>query len=322
MCLLLFALIAAASPAFARPQTQTSTAASPSTVAASSTPTVTLDYCTVVPAAGNDSLGYYKYQNIRFAAVPTGDLRWAEPQWPPTETAINNGSLASEDVDCASEEDCLYLDVWAPADSANKSLPVMVWTYGGGFTGGSKSQNTPEGLFNLTQEFVFVAYNYRLGLTGLANGPTFLHAGGISNTALWDVQHAFQWTKKYITSFGGNPDDVTAVGFSAGASQTLFQMTRFAGRAEQLYNRAYVMSPGFVPGAGHHHAEQFWQNVSTAVGCDGGSLDCMRQVDFANLTSAATDVVDTYDYQFQPRVDGDFVADTCKLSPRLDSPTH
>ncbi|EOD52697.1 putative carboxylesterase family protein (secreted protein) protein [Neofusicoccum parvum UCRNP2] len=282
----------------------------PSSTADASLPTVTLDYSTIKAVAGNESLGYYKYQNIRFAAVPTGDLRWAAPQWPPVETEVNDGSLADADVDCASEEDCLYMDVWAPANAEGKNLPVMVWTYGGGFTGGSKSENTPEGLFDLSQEFVYVAYNYRLGMTGLANGPTFLHEGGTSNTAVWDVEHAFKWVKKYINKFGGNPDEVTAVGFSAGGSQVLFQMTRFSGHAEQNFNRAYVMSPGFVPGAGHHHAEAFWQNVSSAVGCDGGALDCMRAVDFDTLTTAADDAVDTYTYQMQPRVDGDIVADT------------
>lgn len=69
--------------------------------------------------------------------------------------------------------------------------------------------------------------------------------------------------------------------------------------------------------------QHFWQNVSSAVGCDGGALDCMRGIDFDTLTSAADDVVDTYTYQMQPRVDGDIIADTCKsllalfLLPRL-----
>lgn len=197
----------------------------PTPTSTSSMPSVTLDYCTVVATAGNSSLGYYKYQNIRFAAVPTGNLRWSKPEWPPKETEVNDGSLASADVDCSSEEDCLYVDVWAPPNVEGKKLPVLVWTYGGGFTAGSKSQNTPEGLFNLTTDFVFVAYNYRLGITGLANGPTLLHEGGTSNLALWDVQHAFQWTKKYIGAFGGDTDQITAVGFSAGASQVLFQLT-------------------------------------------------------------------------------------------------
>ncbi|KAI3554927.1 esterase [Colletotrichum abscissum] len=289
---------------------QTTAPAPTATSGSGSLPSVTLDYCTVVATAGNESVGYYKYQNIRYAAVPTGDLRWAKPQAPPVETEVNTGDLASADVACSSAEDCLYVDVWAPANAAGKNLPVMVWTYGGGFTGGSKSENTPEGLFDLSTDFVYVAYNYRLGMTGLANGPTFLHEGGTSNTAIWDVTAAFEWTKKYISNFGGNPDDVTAVGFSAGGSQTLFQMTRFAGHAEQLYNRAYVMSPGFVPGAGHQHAEAFWQNVSTEAGCSGGSLECMRSIDFDTLNTAATTVQDAYDYQFQPRVDGDIIADT------------
>ncbi|KUJ24458.1 carboxylesterase family protein-like protein [Mollisia scopiformis] len=280
------------------------------TTTKASMPTVTLDYSTVVAAAGNTTAGYYKYQNIRFAAVPTGHLRWVAPEWPPVETEINTGTLASADVDCASTEDCLYMDIWAPANSGNKSLPVMVWTYGGGFIFGSKSQNSPEGLFDLSNEFIFVAYNYRLGLTGLANGPTFLHNGGTSKSAVWDVQQAFLWTKKYIGKFGGNPDDITAVGFSAGASQVLFQMTRFAGRAEQLFNRAYVMSPGFVPGAGHHHAEMFWQNVSSVVGCSPSDLDCMRAVPFSTLNTAASTIESAYNYQFQPRVDGHIIADT------------
>lgn len=277
----------------------------------SSKPTVTLDYTTLQAAAGNETLGYYKYQNIRFAAVPTGDLRFAKPQWPSNESGINNGTTyADADVDCSSEEDCLYMDVWAPANSEGKKLPVMVWTYGGGFTGGSKSENTPEGLFDLSKEFVFVSFNYRLGITGIANSVSLTHQGATDNVALYDVEHAYKWVKKYISKFGGNPDDITAFGFSAGGSMPLFMMTRYGGHNEQLFNKAYITSPGFVPGAGHHQGEIFYQNVSTAVGCDGGDLTCMRAVSFTNLTDAATDVYDAYGYQFQPRVDGDFVADT------------
>ncbi|KAK6197234.1 aconitate hydratase [Pestalotiopsis sp. IQ-011] len=265
-----------------------------SAAATAATTTTTSNLPTAV--GGNTTVGYYKYQNIRFAAVPTGDLRWAAPEWPPQETEVNTGDLADADVACSSSEDCLYLDVWAPADAAGRDLPVVVWTYGGGFTGGSKAENTPEGLFDLSTDFVFVSYNYRLGMTGLANVPSFNHQGGIANTAIWDVTHAFEWVQKYTGNFGGNPDDVTAVGFSAGGSQVLFQMTRFAGRAEQLFHKAYAMSPGFVPGAGHYTAEAFWQNVSTAAGCAGGDISCMRASD--------------YGYQFQPRADGLIVADT------------
>ncbi|KAE9309974.1 hypothetical protein PR003_g20380 [Phytophthora rubi] len=302
---LLLAAAAVVAPTFAANSTTSSSYSS------SSLPTVELNYTTVQAVGGNNTVGYYKYQNIRFAKVPTGDLRFAAPEWPDVETETNTGTnLAAADVDCSSEEDCLYLDVWAPANAAGRNLPVFVWTYGGGFTGGSKSQNTPEGLFDLSTDFIFVAYNYRLGLTGLATGPTYQHEGGDANLCVWDSTQAFEWVQKYISKFGGNPDDVTAMGFSAGGSQVLFQMTRFGGNAPQLFQKAYVMSPGYVPGAGHHHAEQFWQNVSSAVGCEGGHLDCMRQVDFTNLTDTTTDMVSEYTYQLQPRVDGFIIPDT------------
>lgn len=147
-------------------------------------------------------------------------------------------------------------------------------------------------------------------MTGLANGPTFLHQGGTSNAGLWDVEHALKWVHKYIGNFGGNADAITAMGFSAGGSQTLFELTRFGGRAEQLFAQAYVMSPGYVPGAGHEHAEAFYQNVSSVAGCDGGDLACLRAADFTTLQDAGSSVTSEYTYQFQPRVDGLFVADT------------
>ncbi|KAG1712350.1 hypothetical protein DVH05_000097 [Phytophthora capsici] len=294
---------------------QTSTASSQantttSSSSSSSLPTVELDYTTVQAVGGNTTIGYYKYQNIRFAKSPTGDLRFAAPEWPDVETAINTGNQADADVDCKATEDCLFLDVWAPADAVGRNLPVMVWTYGGGFTGGSKSEVTPEGLFDLSTDFVYVAYNYRVGITGLTNGPTYQHEGGTANLCVWDATQAFEWVQKYIGKFGGNPNDVTAVGFSAGGSQVMFQMTRFGGRAPQLFHKAYIMSPGYVPGAGHHHGEQFWQNVSTSLGCDGGHLDCMREVSFNDLVNASNTIVDTYTYQMQPRVDGFIIPDT------------
>ncbi|RAL67421.1 hypothetical protein DID88_008176 [Monilinia fructigena] len=158
--------------------------ASRANTTANSMPSVTLDYSTIAATAGSESIGYYKYQNICYAAVPTGDLRFAKPQWPPAETIVNNGTLALANVDCATSEDCLYLDVWAPANSANKSLPVVVWTHGGRFIFGSKTAVTPEALFALSKEFIFVAYNYRLGLTGLANGPTLNHEGDYASESI------------------------------------------------------------------------------------------------------------------------------------------
>ncbi|KAL4087851.1 hypothetical protein PRIC1_012282 [Phytophthora ramorum] len=277
-------------------------------------PTVMLDYSTVQAVGGNTTVGYYKYQNIRYAKAPTGDLRFAAPKWPDVETEINTGNFADTDVDCASSEDCLFLDVWAPCDAFGRNLPVLVYNYGGRFMLGSKSVNTPEGIFELSTDFIYVAYNYRLGITGVATGPTYQHEGGVSNLCVWDATHAFEWVQKYIGSFGGNPDDVTAVGFSAGGSQIAFQMTRFAGNAPQLFHKAYIISPGYLPSTGHYQAEKFWQNVSSAVGCAGGHLDCMRSVEFSRLANATTSMVSAYSYTLQPRVDGFILPDTYEAS--------
>lgn len=95
-----------------------------------SLPIVDLGYSRVQAVSGNSSTGYYKYQNIRFAKAPIGELRWAAPQWPDDETAVNNGSLGAASVACSSSEDCLFADVYVPVN-ATKALPVMVWTYGG-----------------------------------------------------------------------------------------------------------------------------------------------------------------------------------------------
>lgn len=190
-------------------------------------PTVKLDYSTIVPVYGDASIGYYKFQNIRYAAAPTGSLRFAAPTWPSKETSINNGSLADPNVDCRGAEDCLYCDVWAPAKAftSSKKYPVLQWYWGGGYAFGGKTVNTPQGLFNLTKDFVFVSCNHRLGFFGLANGPTFTHNGGSTNAAVRDAEHAFKWTRKYISAFGGDPNQVTAAGFSSGGSQVLWQLT-------------------------------------------------------------------------------------------------
>ncbi|ETN22092.1 hypothetical protein PPTG_02134 [Phytophthora nicotianae INRA-310] len=92
-------------------------------VLSTSLPMVDLDYTTVQAVGGNTTVGYYKYQNIRFAAVPTGDLRFAAPEMPPQENETNTGTnLADADVACTSTEDCLYLDLYPEDDYTSAGL--------------------------------------------------------------------------------------------------------------------------------------------------------------------------------------------------------
>ena len=120
----------------------------------------------------------------------------------------------------APSEDCLYINVWTPAKSAGDKLPVMVWTYGGGFTGGSGSDNWYDGEALAKKGVVVVTYNYRLGTFGFFAHPDLVaesshHTTG--NYAMTDMLAALHWVRKNIAGFGGDPRKVTIDGESAGA---------------------------------------------------------------------------------------------------------
>ncbi|KIY70392.1 alpha/beta-hydrolase [Cylindrobasidium torrendii FP15055 ss-10] len=286
-------------------------------------PTISLGYSTVQAASYNYTTAgkYYVFQNIRYAAPPTGELRWAAPQDPYQEDGVNNGTSTTTGTQgCKVAEDCLFLDVYVPADALeqNKSLPVLFWNYGGGWVGGSKNENDPAGLLQVAQNgFIHVSYNYRLGIFGVGNGPTLQRAGGISNVAIYDAHKALDWVNLYISQFGGDPNTVTNWGFSAGGSQVLASLAAFGGRDfTPKFQRAVINSPGWVPGAGHAQADRYMQNVSQAVGCSFGlqadTVACLRGIDFDTLRSASENITSEFNYQMQPRADGVVLPDTAE----------
>jgi para-nitrobenzyl esterase len=117
-------------------------------------------------------------------------------------------------------EDCLYLNVWTPADSDKAKLPVMVWIYGGGFQAGSASEPRQEGEHLASKGVVVVSMNYRLGVFGFFAHPELRKESGhgaSGNQGLLDQIAALQWVKKNIAAFGGDPGRVTIFGESAGS---------------------------------------------------------------------------------------------------------
>jgi para-nitrobenzyl esterase len=177
------------------------------------------------------------YKGIPFAAPPVGDLRWRPPQpvgrWKGVLAASEFGhhciqSGSYNDMvfhDPGPSEDCLTLNVWAPADAKPVSkrvagLPVMVWIYGGGFTTGGTSENRQDGQFLARRGVVVVSMNYRLGIFGFMAHPELTtesanHASG--NYGLMDQAAAIVWVKRNIAEFGGDPENVTIFGESAGS---------------------------------------------------------------------------------------------------------
>jgi para-nitrobenzyl esterase len=172
------------------------------------------------------------FKGIPYAAPPVGNLRWKPPQpvapWSTPRAGMGFGSRCMQgrifpDMifrDPGPSEDCLTLNVWTPAVSAEERLPVMVWVYGGGFAGGGTSEPRQDGEALAHKGVVVVSMNYRLGIFGffvhrdLAKESPH-HAAG--NYGLLDQAAALQWVHDNIAAFGGDPSIVTIFGESAGS---------------------------------------------------------------------------------------------------------
>lgn len=179
--------------------------------------------------------GVAAFKGIPFAAPPVGDLRWRPPQPPVPWTGVRQA--VEFGADCMQgrfgpppapgapaprmpSEDCLYVNVWRPASAVPVAkLPVMVWIYGGGFTGGSSSSPNTSGSQFAKQGVILVAANYRVGRFGFFAFPALSRDRPDEtkgNYAYMDQIAALQWVKRNIAAFGGDPNNVTIFGFSAG----------------------------------------------------------------------------------------------------------
>ena len=172
------------------------------------------------------------FLGLPYAAAPVGDLRWKAPEppvkWKGERDATSFGAHCAQghlfdDIifqDSAASEDCLFLNVYAPADAtATSKLPVMFWIHGGGYATGASSEPRHNGDFLPLKGVVLVTINYRLGVFGfLATAELAKEANGATgNYGLMDMVSALQWVKANIGQFGGDPNNVTIFGESAGS---------------------------------------------------------------------------------------------------------
>ncbi|GAB3170825.1 carboxylesterase/lipase family protein [Telluribacter humicola] len=201
------------------------------------------------------------YRGIPFAAPPVGDLRWKAPQpvkpWSGILNADQFGpspmqgtpapfSMWSAEFLIPKEpisEDCLYLNVWSGAKSAQEKRPVLVWIYGGGFNSGGTAVPIYDGEAMARKGIIFVSANYRVGPFGFFAHPELTKESGTNasgNYGLMDQIAALQWVKKNIAAFGGDPNNVTIAGQSAGSMSVSCLVA--SPLAKGLFNKAIAQS--------------------------------------------------------------------------------
>ncbi|MCW0484946.1 carboxylesterase/lipase family protein [Gaoshiqia sediminis] len=177
----------------------------------------------IIQGTLTDDLSIYK--GIPFAAPPVGELRWKAPQpvepWEGVKQTTEYAPAPMQGGNPVSgkSEDCLYLNVWTPAKSANEKLPVLVWIYGGGFSFGSTSDPVHNGEHLARKGVVLVSIAYRVGQLGFLAHPELSAESPNSvsgNYGLLDQIAGLQWIQNNIAAFGGDSDKVTIFGESAG----------------------------------------------------------------------------------------------------------
>jgi para-nitrobenzyl esterase len=252
----------------------------------------------------NDFLG------IPYATPPVGALRWVAPQPPASYSGTRQATAYSaycpqgfsEIGPGGGSEDCLYLNVQAPASAtASSNLPVMVWIHGGGLTTGSGQEYDGSALIN-SGNVVYVSFNYRLGLLGFMGLPALAAQdphGSSGNYGLLDQQAAIAWVRQNIAAFGGNPAKITIFGESAGGQSTIDQLVSpLLGKVSAAIIESGAYARALPTQA---QAQSTGETVAASVNCAPSNLTCLRAVPATTLVTLADN---SSTIAIAPNVDG------------------
>jgi carboxylesterase type B/2',3'-cyclic-nucleotide 2'-phosphodiesterase (5'-nucleotidase family) len=280
--------------------------------------------------SGINQDGLRVYLGIPFAAPPTGELRWRPPApvqpWDGVKETTAYAAACPQPGSTAPlnmSEDCLYLNVWTPAQSADEKLPVMVFFYGGGFKEVAFSMPAYNGTTLAQKGVIVVTPNYRLGALGFLAHPGLdaespHNASG--NYGILDQQAALAWVQRNIGAFGGDPSRVTIFGQSAGAESVLVHVA--SPTSKGLFRQAIVESgpfwaQGAIINATHSKADAEQSGVAYAESLGYSGPDAIAQMRrlspeaLINATpSPSAGFWTTHAVLFEPTVDGWVLPDT------------
>ncbi len=257
--------------------------------------------------SGVNANGLSVYKGIPFAAPPVGDLRWRPPMpaapWIGTRKAdalapacMQVGVSMPGETPPVVSEDCLYLNIWAPAKDAQEHLPVIVWIYGGGYINGSASMPLYWGDRLAHKGVIVVTVAYRLGPLGFLALPELTHESphhSSGNYGLMDQIAALEWIQRNIAAFGGDPKCVTIAGQSSGSISVSILMASHL--AKGLFQRAIGESGGLfeplqlAPKFLLANAERDGEKYAVSLGAP--SLKELRRLPATQLTGNAGGIV-------------------------------
>lgn len=260
---------------------------------------------------GNNPI-YTVFKGIPYAAPPVGELRWKAPQpvipWEGVRVCAEYGDIAPQTIRYEEplygreffqntdprSEDCLSLNVWTPAKSPDEKLPVFFWVHGGGYFGGTGTEPEFDGEGFCRRGVILVTINYRLGALGFLAHPELSAESehGVSgNYGILDQQAALKWTRNNIAAFGGDPDNITIGGQSAGAISIMCLMTSPLSKND--FARAIIQSGASVGTQGMmsrdmdlKDAEAQGVEFMKSFGCN--SIQELRKVDAMELVKSQT----------------------------------
>ena len=267
------------------------------------------------------------FLGVPYAAPPVGSLRWRAPQevasWTGVRKADKFGSICVQNplkpgsfyqIEFYEHyepmsEDCLFLNLWTGAASPNEKRPVMVWIHGGGFVEGSGSLPSFNGEALAAKGVVIVTINYRLGVFGFLAHPELSKESPSQtsgNYGLLDQLQALRWVKQNIRQFGGDPDNVTIFGQSAGASSVIDLCASPLARG--YFRRAIVQSGGFGRGGDRKTQEDAGVSFAKRAGVDSiAALRAKPAEEIQRIAIPAADGKSANVSRFGPYVDGYFL---------------